>query len=149
MALQGEVFYDRAIIVILCDFITFIIVFSIILWIFARVLDAHARKQLFFSWRVVFDAKGLLKHRKSYEIFFFGTSGTLHHPYPWQTLFVISLKKFTHEFKWGLKILTRTFFDKMYISRFGFKNAIKNEESHFLTRICEIRKKCWNAKLFA
>ena len=50
--------------------------------------------------------------------------------------------------KSGLQILIRTFFDRMYILCFDFKNTIENQEFHFSTKICEIRKKRKNAKLF-
>ena len=41
--------------------------------------------------------------------------------------------------KGGLQILSKTFFDKMYIICLGLKkNDIENQKFHFLTKICEI-----------
>ena len=43
--------------------------------------------------------------------------------------------------KCGLPILIRTFFNKMHILHFDYKNTIKNlKKTHFLTKICEIKK---------
>ena len=50
--------------------------------------------------------------------------------------------------QWGLQILIRTFFDRIYILFFDFKNTIENEKFYFLTKICEIRNKRWNSKSF-
>ena len=48
------------------------------------------------------------------------------------------------------KLLYDTFFYKMYIYIFFFqKNTIENRKFNFLTRICEIRNKRKNPKLFA
>ena len=69
MAIQGLIFYDEVVLIILCDFIAFTADFPIIFWFLAQVSNAHARKQIF-SRGLVFHAKGSLKNIKSYEIFF-------------------------------------------------------------------------------
>ena len=43
--------------------------------------------------------------------------------------------------KFGLQILTRTFFDWIYILCFDFRKIIETQEFHFLTKIGEIRYK--------
>ena len=50
--------------------------------------------------------------------------------------------------KWGLEFFIRPFFDKMYILCFDFKNTFENKKFNFLTKICEIWKKRWNAHLY-
>ena len=52
--------------------------------------------------------------------------------------------------KLGLQILSRTFFDKMFIlcNAVLKKNTFENQKFHFSTIICEIRKKRKVEKLF-
>ena len=50
--------------------------------------------------------------------------------------------------EWGLQISIMTFFDRMHILCFDFMNTIENQEFYFLTKICKIRIKRWNAKSF-
>ena len=69
MTLQGVFFYDAVGLIILCDFIPFIMYIPIILWFLARVSDAHAKKQIFFFCGVLFYAIRLLEDRRSYETF--------------------------------------------------------------------------------
>ena len=51
--------------------------------------------------------------------------------------------------EWGLQIISRTFFEKMYILCFDFENPIENQEFHLLNIIYETRNKRWIAKPFA
>ena len=59
---------------------------------FLFVTSNHFDVKKFIFSEVAFHAKGFLKDRKTYELFFY-TSATLHPSYPILSLFVISLKK--------------------------------------------------------
>ena len=69
MALQGVFFYGAALI-ILYDFISFIMYFPIILWFVARVSDAHARKQNFFLGGGGMQRGCWKREKKLWNIFF-------------------------------------------------------------------------------
>ena len=43
--------------------------------------------------------------------------------------------------KWCLQIVSKTFFDKMFILCFDLKNTIENQKFNFVIKICEIRNK--------
>ena len=87
-------FYDGVVLISLCDFIPFIMYFSIILWIFARDSDAHKRKQIFFLEGG--GVKGGVEKKWKVMEYSFSSSGTRQSPYPTLILFVISLRKVGH-----------------------------------------------------